>query len=272
MESINTPRGTSHSSVASLVASEEQLRQHNRALEQQLIASGRLVSLGEITASMAHEFNNPLGIIMGFAEDLLSETDPSDPRYQSLTIIDDETKRCQQLIQSLMQFARPGDARRRPTYIGAIIDTTLHMMDSRFYKQKVTMARQVQPELPPLQADPQQLEQVLINLYLNALDAMPGGGTLTVGAAIQGNGAQENIVIAVADNGIGIEEQELHKIFQPFYTAKKRTGLGLGLPICERIVKNHGGRIEVKSQPGKGTTFTIHLPTERAAEGAAKSA
>jgi len=263
---------TEHRRMQELVASEEQLRQHNRALEQQLIASGRLVSLGEITASMAHEFNNPLGIIMGFAEDLLSETDPSDPRYQSLTIIDDETKRCQQLIQSLMQFARPGDARRRPTYIGAIIDTTLHMMDSRFYKQKVTMARQVQPELPPLQADPQQLEQVLINLYLNALDAMPGGGTLTVGAAIQGNGAQENIVIAVADNGIGIEEQELHKIFQPFYTAKKRTGLGLGLPICERIVKNHGGRIEVKSQPGKGTTFTVHLPTERAAEGAAKSA
>jgi two-component system NtrC family sensor kinase len=78
-------------------------------------------------------------------------------------------------------------------------------------------------------------------------------------------------VITVADTGLGMEEQELHKIFQPFYTAKKKTGLGLGLPICERIVKNHGGRIEVKSQPGKGTTFTIHLPTERAAEGAVKS-
>jgi len=252
---------TERNRVRELVASEEQMRQHNRALEQQLIASGRLVSLGEITASMAHEFNNPLGIIMGFAEDLLSETDPLDPHHQALMIIDDETKRCQKLIQSLMQFARPGDAQRRPTYIGAIIDMTLRMVDTRLYRQKVTMARQVQPNLPPLQADPQQLEQVLINLYLNALDAMPDGGTLTVGAVIHGTGAAENVVITLTDTGMGIDEEELHKIFQPFYTAKKKTGLGLGLPICERIVKSHGGRIEAESQRGKGTTFRIYLPT-----------
>ena len=255
-----------------LLASEERLRQHNRTLEQQLIASGRLVSLGEITASMAHEFNNPLGIILGFIEDLRSETDPTDPRYQGLTIIDEEAKRCQKVIEDLLQFGRPGDTQRRPTYIGPLIDTTLHMVDSRLYKQKVTMARRVQPDLPPLEADPQQLEQVLINLYLNALDAMPDSGTLTVGAALEKSDAEENVVVTVTDTGIGMEEQELHKIFQPFYTAKKRTGLGLGLPICERIIKNHGGRIEARSQPGKGTTFTIHIPTERAAEGAVKSA
>lgn len=259
---------TERKRLLELLASEERLRQHNRDLEQQLIASGRLVSLGEITASMAHEFNNPLGIIMGFVEDLRSETDPSDPRYQPLTIIDDETKRCQKIIEDLMQFARPGDAQRRPTYISALIDTTLHIMDNRLYKQKVTMARQVQPELPPLHADPQQLEQVLINLYLNALDAMPGGGTLTVGAALDGTDAKQSIVITVADTGMGIDEQDLHKIFQPFYTARKKNGLGLGLPICERIAKSHGGRMEVQSKPGKGTTFTIHLPVENAVEAA----
>ena len=249
-----------------LAKSEEESRRKATDLEQQLIASGRLVSLGEITASMAHEFNNPLGVVIGFVEDLLSETDPSDPRYQALTIIDEETQRCKKIVEDLMQFARPGDVQRRPTYVGAIIDTTLRMMDNRCYKQKVTMARKGQPDIPPLEADPQQLEQVLINLYLNALDAMPDGGTLTVGATMQGAGAQQEIVITVADTGVGIEEQELHKIFQPFFTAKKRTGLGLGLPICQRIVKNHGGKIEVQSQPGKGTTFSVYLPVAPGAE------
>jgi two-component system CheB/CheR fusion protein len=255
---------TERKRVHDLVASQEQMRQHARELEQQLIASGRLVSLGEITASMAHEFNNPLGIVMGFAETLLGEIDPLSPHYQALTIIKDESKRCQKIIQSLMQFARPGDAQRRPTYIAAIIDMTLRMMENRLYKQKVMMARQVQPDLPPLQADPQQLEQVLINFYLNALDAMPDGGTLTIGAAIQDSGAREEVVITVGDTGFGIDEQDLGKIFQPFYTARKKTGLGLGLPICERIVKNHGGRIEVTSEVGKGTIFKIYLPVKAA--------
>ncbi len=250
-----------------LIASEEQLRQHNRALEQQLIASGRLVALGEITASMAHEFNNPLGIIMGFAEDLLSETDPSDPRHQALTIIDDETKRCQKLIQSLMQYSRPGETHPQAVNVASLIETSLQMINSRLHRQKVEAVRQIPADhLPNIHGDAQQLEQVLINLYLNALDAMPGGGTLTIGATLQDIEANQNVVITVADTGLGIDEKDLPKIFQPFYTARKVTGLGLGLPICERIVKNHGGRIEVKSQPGKGTTFTIYLPTKFAAE------
>ena len=249
---------TERKRTAELLANEERLRQHNRALEQQLIASGRLVSLGEITASMAHEFNNPLGVIMGFVEDLLEEADPSSPQYQALRIIDEETKRCEKIIQDLMQFARPGDAQRRQTYVHAVIDTTLHMMESRLYKQKVTLARRIQPDLPPIIADPQQLEQVLINLYLNAVDAMPDGGTLTVGAE-QGSDKQTT-VITVTDTGRGMTADEAHRIFQPFYTANKKTGLGLGLAICERIIKNHGGQIEVQSEPGKGTAFKITLP------------
>ena len=249
---------TERNRLRELMASEEEMRQHNRALEQQLIASGRLVSLGEITASMAHEFNNPLGVIMGFVEDLLEDTDPSSPQLQALRIIDEETKRCEKIIQDLMQFARPGDAQRRPTYIHAAIDTTLHMMESRLYKQKVILARHIQPDLPPIDADPQQLEQVLINLYLNAIDAMPEGGTLTVGA--EQNSTNQATVIMVTDTGRGMTDDEAKKIFQPFYTANKKTGLGLGLPICERIVKNHGGRIEVESEPGKGTTFKVILP------------
>jgi two-component system, chemotaxis family, CheB/CheR fusion protein len=249
---------TERKRMVELLANEERLRQHNRALEQQLIASGRLVSLGEITASMAHEFNNPLGVVLGFVEDLLEETDPASPQYAPLRIIEEESRRCEKIIQDLMQFARPGDAQRRQTYVHAVIDTTLHMMESRLYKQKVTSARRIQPDLLPIEADPQQLEQVLINLYLNAIDAMPEGGTLTVGAE-QGSDKQTT-VITVTDTGRGMTAEEVEKVFQPFYTANKKTGLGLGLPICERIIKNHGGRIEVESEPKKGTTFKIILP------------
>jgi two-component system NtrC family sensor kinase len=166
-----------------------------------------------------------------------------------------------------MQFARPGDAQRRQTYIHAVIDTTLHMMESRLYKGKVTLARRIQPDLPPIEADAQQLDQVLINLYLNAIDAMPEGGMLTVCAAVERAGEEPVIALTVTDTGRGMSADEVKKIFQPFYTANKKTGLGLGLPICDRIIKNHRGRIGVESEPGKGTTFKIFLPATAAPPG-----
>src|SRR5437870_2635611 len=162
--------------------SEEKLRRQAQELEQQLIASGRLVSLGEITASMAHEFNNPLGIVMGFSQDLLSETDPSSPNYQSLKIIHEETKRCEKIIQDLLQFARPSSTDPCPTDVKQLIEKTLSLVANRLYKEKVESIVQVDEKLPKIYADPRQLEQVLVNLYLNAIDAMPEGGKLTVAA------------------------------------------------------------------------------------------
>jgi two-component system, chemotaxis family, CheB/CheR fusion protein len=250
-----------------LFKSEEQLRQKTLELEQQLIASGRLVSLGEITASMAHEFNNPLGIIMGFAEDLLSETDPASPQYKSLAIIDEETKRCEKIIRSLLEFARPTKVERRAIDVPSMVKNTLDLVANRLYKQKIEQVMELEDHLAEVDADPSQLEQVLVNLYLNAIDAMPDGGTLTVraseGLESVGNEKQNMVIISVTDTGFGIEPENVPKIFHPFFTAKKKTGLGLGLPICERIVKNHGGKIEFESQPGTGTTFKIYLPLKR---------
>ena len=247
---------------AALRASEEKLRQQAQELEQQLIASGRLVSLGEITASMAHEFNNPLGIIMGFAQDLLSETDPSNPQYQGLKIIDEEAKRCQKIIQELLDFARPKRTDFSLTDIKQTVEKTLKLVTNHLYKQKIEVDILVDKSLPQIHADSQQLEQVLVNLYLNAIDAMPEGGKLTVDAKVEESDGTmaPMLVITVADTGFGIEEKDLSKIFLPFFTAKKTKGLGLGLPICERIVKNHGGEIAAKSHPGGGTTFSICLP------------
>ena len=242
---------------------EERLRQQAQELEQQLIMSGRLVSLGEVTASMAHEFNNPLGIIMGFVEDMLSGMDPADPDYRALQIIDEESKRCRQIVKDLMEYARPRSTDFCSTSIAEAIEKTLQLVENRLYKQKVAVEKKLDPDLPRIQADSQQLEQVMVNLYLNAIDAMPEGGKLIVEAKAQSDGMAPVAVITVADTGFGIAETDLPKIFQPFFTAKKRRGMGLGLPICQRIVKNHGGRIEVDSEPGKGAIFKIHLPSEQ---------
>jgi PAS domain S-box-containing protein len=248
---------------AALSQSQERLRQQAQELEQQLIMSGRLVSLGEVTASMAHEFNNPLGIIMGFVEDMLSSTDPADPNYRALQIIDEEAKRCRQIVRDLMEYARPRSTEFRSTSIADVIEKTLQLVQNRLYKQKIAVEKAIEPELPCIQADSPQLEQVLVNLYLNAIDAMPEGGKLSVGARmVQTDGMAQMVVVTVADTGFGIAETDLAKIFQPFFTAKKRRGMGLGLPICQRIVKNHGGRIEVKSQQEVGSTFIIYLPLE----------
>ena len=244
--------------------SEAKLRRQAQELEQQLIASGRLVSLGVITASMAHEFNNPLGIVMGFTQQLLSEFEPNTPNHQALKIIDEETKRCQRIIQELLQYSRPKNADLCPTDVKQAIDKTMNMVANRLYKQKIETRAMIADDLPLIPADPQQLEQVLINLFLNAIDAMPKGGNLEVEATLKAT--QENtpsLVITVIDSGSGIDPEDLAKIFQPFFSAKKGKGIGLGLSISERIIKNHGGTIAVESMPGQGTTFRIHLPLEQ---------
>jgi PAS domain S-box-containing protein len=162
--------------------SEERSRQEARELEKQLIMSGRLVSIGEVTASMAHEFNNPLGIIMGFVEDMLGSTDPASPNYRALQIIDEEAKRCRQIVRDLMEYARPKSTEFCSTSIADIIEKTLQLVQNRLYKQKLAREKIIEPDLPRIQADASQLEQVLVNLYLNAIDAMPEGGNLTIKA------------------------------------------------------------------------------------------
>lgn len=242
-----------------LLKSEEALRQKLMELEQQLISSGRLISVGELTASMAHEFNNPLGVIMGFTQDLLTEIDPSSPNYRSLQIIDEETQRCKKIIEELLQFARPGPTDLHSTDIREVVEQAIKLLSNRLYKQKIEVITRIDDNLQRIHADSRQIEQVLVNLFLNAIDAMPGGGTLT----IEAKRARDGVSIIVMDTGFGIEDKDLPKVFQPFFTSKKRSGLGLGLPICHRIIKNHGGSIEVASQAGQGSTFRVYLPLDQ---------
>jgi signal transduction histidine kinase len=259
-ETLNAHMAEREASQEALRRSEGTLREQTRELEEQLIATGRLVSLGEITASMAHEFNNPLGIVMGFAEDLLSEKAATDPDYEPLRIISEETKRCEKIIRNLLDYSRPRKMEMQPTDIGELVEKSLGMVANHLYRHKIAAAFEAVPDLPAIHADPQQIEQVMVNLFLNAIDAMPEGGTLSLKVA---RDSDAQVVIAVTDTGYGIGAEDLGKIFLPFFSARKTTGLGLGLPICQRIVKNHGGRIEVESRSEQGTSFRIYLPLGR---------
>jgi PAS domain S-box-containing protein len=240
--------------------SEERLRDQAQELEQQLMASGRLVAVGELTASMAHEFNNPLGIISGFAQGILGNMDPSEESYRHVQIIAEEAKRCERLVQELLEFGRPKSADFALTKIDEIINKTVDLINSHAAKNNVEIVTTIAQGLPRIYVDAQQLQQVILNLCLNAVDAMPTGGKLTLGAA---RDSSNRIIITVADTGYGIDPETAPKIFQPFFTAKKRRGLGLGLSICDKIVRAHGGGITVQSQPGKGTTFAVHLPLDK---------
>jgi signal transduction histidine kinase len=201
---------------------------------------------------------------MGFTEDLLSETDPKSPSYEALKIIDEETRRCEKIIQELLQFARPRATELCPTDVQQLVKRTINLVSNRLYQHQIEAVTEIEENPPSIYADQQQLEQVLVNLYLNAIDSMLHGGTLRVNVEIKpGDGMGSMMTIKVVDTGFGIDEKDLPKIFQPFFSAKKQRGWGLGLPICERIVRNHGGKIEVQSRPGQGTSFTIHLPLDQ---------
>ena len=254
--------------------SEEKFRNLAKQLEDQLIVSDRLVSIGELAASIAHEFNNPLQIILGFTQDLLSEVKASDPHREALKIVEKETVRCKEIIKNLLDFARPTRADLALSVVEPIIRNSTKLALGYLQKSEVKVEIDIQPNLPRIYADPNQLDQVLINLFFNAAEAMPKGGTLTIRAATNpvasahadedGGGGHFELTIAVSDTGIGIGPESVRNIFRPFFTTKKKKGMGLGLSICERIMKIHGGRISVESTRGVGTTFYLHFPLTEA--------
>jgi len=259
--------------TAELEESEQRFRALAREQEQKLIVSDRLVSFGELTATLAHEFNNPLGIVIGFVQDLLTEMAPASPHFRSLKVVEEEALRCKALVKDLLEFAaHPLHATPSLMDLEAIVRKSLELISFHLQKQQVQTVIAIQPHIPLTYADPQQLQQVLLNVFFNAVEAMPNGGTLTVQATTirrRSTGLQADseppvqAIITVTDTGVGITAEDLPKIFRPFFTAKKTRGMGLGLSICESIMKAHGGTIEVKSKLGHGTTVRLVLPLEQ---------
>ena len=227
-----------------------------QAAERQLLVNARLATMGQVTAAVAHEIRNPLSTIGGFARSIVRDPQHTDRNARNAQIIVDEVTRLEELLSKLLDFSRPDtlDLRRLPLWpmVQAVLDMTAEDRE----KAGVTLATEVEDNLPEIDVDPNQIRQVLLNLLRNAIEAMPQGGTVTVRARRNERGVE----LSLTDTGGGIAEQSLDHIFDKFFTTKP-TGTGLGLALARRILDAHGATITVDSAPGEGATFTITIPT-----------
>ena len=229
----------------------------------------RLVEIGEMATGMAHEIRNPLGAMKGAAQCLDLKTLPEEQR-EFVDVIVEEVNRLNGVVVQFLDYARPYRGNPIPTNVNNIVDATLTLFGHDKIPGNVTIEKDLGHELPEVSIDPEQLKQVLLNLFSNAVHAMPEGGTLkiqsfethdtqTKGAQHSHSLADARVCIRIQDTGCGIPSKILHRIFVPFFTTKSK-GTGLGLAISQRIIENTGGRIEVSSESGKGTTFTLKIP------------
>lgn len=223
-------------------------------IEEQLRRADRLSALGALSAGMAHEIRNPLGSIRGTAEILMEGIEPSDRRYEFAKILVKEVERLNQVVEDFLRFARPAPAERGRFSVVELIEGIVQLTSRQAQKHAVVIDFDLTP-VPEIIGDAGQLRQAFLNLVLNAIQAMPDGGRLQI--LLQ---AQENeVVVVFHDYGPGIPPANLQKIFDPFFTTR-REGIGLGLAITQRIIEGNGGRIEVESRSGEGTSFTVYLP------------
>ena len=243
---------------AALQAKSDELR----AVSQQLWHAAKLASMGELAASIAHELNNPLATVSLRIESLLAQAPEDDPRRHAFTVIAQEVDRMGTLVANLLQFSRLGQLQISSMDVCEELDKTLALIEYHLRNHQITVVRQFAPGVPLLHADRQQLRQVFLNLLMNASDAMPQGGTLTLGVATGLlEPARPAVVIAFMDTGVGIAPEDMPKVLEPFFTTKPEgQGTGLGLSICQRIVQEHHGTIELSSTVGQGTTIRLTLP------------
>jgi PAS domain S-box-containing protein len=238
-----------------------------KQMQTELFRMDRLASLGVLASGIAHEIKNPLAGIKTMAQACEEEIDTRDPRREYLIRIGKQVNRLDELLKTFFAYARPKPPDRRPCQLSDILADLNPLLDKKLSKQRIDYQQRLPKDLPDVLVDAQQLQQVFLNLILNAIDAMPEGGSLVISAnAVNNYGLQipqniENSVeVHVKDTGIGITEEQRDTIFDPFFTTKS-TGLGLGLSIVYRIIDEHHGRIHVLSEVNRGTDFIIELPT-----------
>ena len=228
------------------------------AVRTQMAQSEKLASIGRLAAGVAHEINNPLGGILTFSMLALEDCDEDHPLKQSLEVIVKQTLRCRDTVKGLLDFARQSSAVPSITEVNSVVDKTLLLLENQTIFQNVKTVRQFDPELPNVLIDAGQLQQVVMNIVLNAVDAMEESGVLTIETCRDPR--RREILIKISDTGKGIPEDVLPLIFEPFFTTKKvGKGTGLGLAIVHGIITRAGGKVEVENSPN-GATFIIRLP------------
>jgi signal transduction histidine kinase len=257
--------------LAKLEESNRQLESHSKALEishkqlkesqEQVIQAEKLTSLGQLAASIAHEVNNPLSGTLVYTQ-LLSKKVRTGEIDREVTLdylskMEAELIRSTKLIQNLLNFARQSPLEFRQVNLNSIVNHAFDLVSNSADKQKIRVFKELDASLPDMTADANQLQQVCINLILNAVQAMPDGGRLTLRTSVR----DQQVELEVRDTGRGIPPENMSKLFTPFFTTRSEVkGVGLGLAVVYGIVQRHKGKIEVRSKVGEGATFTVTLP------------
>jgi two-component system, NtrC family, sensor kinase len=232
---------------------------HNKELEANLAQQGKMASLGVLSSGVAHEINNPLGVILGYAGYLEGKLAPDDPNYKYIHEIKRESKRCKKIVQDLLSYARTPQPVLEEINLNGLLDQIVDFAANHTDMHHVTVLKQFDPALPVIMVDGDQLRQVAINLILNAGAAMQQGGKLVVSS---GFGPKGCVSLKFSDNGGGIPPEHMEKIFEPFFTTRVK-GTGLGLAITKQIIEQHHGKIGIESEMGQGTTVEVRLPVDR---------
>jgi PAS domain S-box-containing protein len=231
-------------------------------LEEQLLQTEKLTSLGLLAAGVAHEVNTPLAVISNHIQMLAKQLPPDDPRHKIIDKIVKQTFRASEIVNNLLNFSRTAAAEFSEVNLNSVLEETLTLVTHPFKSSRINVIRTLQTDLPPVLGSMNRLQQVFLNLFMNARDAMPTGGMLEVRTATQNGGVE----VEVTDTGAGIPGEFINRIFDPFFTTKASgRGTGLGLSVSYGIIKEHAGKIEVRSTPGKGTSFRLEFPVARKA-------
>ncbi len=244
----------------------DRLESQRDAFYAELTRLSKVASLGEVSSGIAHDLNNPLAVMneeAGWIADLLrgEENGSAHTRDEILNSVDQiqvQIRRSRDIVRRVLNWARDADEEAGAVDLNALLDKTLYLLESDLQTANVRVVRRLEADLPPVAAGAVELRQVLINLMKNALDAMEGGGTLTLTTERTGDGS---VLAAISDTGRGIPADQVPRLFEPFFTTKPEgRGTGLGLSISSWIVRKLGGRIDVASAVGRGSTFTVTLP------------
>lgn len=245
--------------VSSVKERDEQLRQQ---AQQEIMKSERLAMIGRLAAGVAHEINNPLGGILLFSRLLLQKAPSEGIMRDNLERIERDAKRCQNIVQGLLDFARQCEPEIETLELNDILEKTINLFEKQPLFHNIEIVKQYQADLPMVSADPAQIQQVFVNIIMNAAEAMDGKGTLTIATKLGDRGNYVEIIFS--DTGKGIPSDELDRVFEPFFTTKGvGHGTGLGLSISHGIIQKHSGTIKVSSRVGQGSSFVVTLPKNK---------
>jgi signal transduction histidine kinase len=242
---------------------EKEIARRLRESQEQLVHAEKLASLGQLSASIAHEINNPLAGVLTYtkllAKRISGDTLEKGAALDYLSKMESEVGRCSRIIRNLLDFSRQTEPTLRPVDVNQVIEQVLAMVGHQAQLQNVEVRKEFGPSLPKVMADADKLQQVFTNLTLNAIQAMSGGGKLILRTSV----ANGQVRIDVQDTGCGISKENLSKLFTPFFTTKEKgSGVGLGLAVVRGIIERHKGEIKVQSEVGKGTTFSVYLAVQ----------